>query len=322
MDRPVNRSTRISPSTWASRFLDWLGRGELRQAPLAILMILPALIFLLAIIAYPVLYAFWLSIHEVTIRNLAQGQMPFVGLQNYRRLVNDPVFWRTMQHSLQFVVMSVAIEVTLGLSIALLINDNNAGIFGRINKVVMLLPWAVPPIANGLMWSYIYNPSFGYLNVILYKLGIIGEFRQFAGNPDFALIAVVIAFAWRVTPFSILLFHAALQGIPESLYDAAKVDGATGVQRFLHVTLPLIRPTLMIVLVLRTAFSFMVFDEIFAITSGGPGDSTWVVSWYTYQYAFSYLEIGMGSAAGYIMALTIGIVAIMYIAIIYQRVEY
>jgi ABC-type sugar transport system permease subunit len=186
----------------------------------------------------------------------------------------------------------------------------------------MLLPWAVPSIANGLMWFYIYNPSFGYLNVILYDLGIINKFMQFAGNFRLAMICVVVAFVWRVTPFSVLLLHAALQGIPEELYDAAKVDGCSAWNRFRFVTLPLIRPTLTIILVLRTAFAFMVFEEIFAITSGGPGDTTWVASWYTYQHAFSYLEIGVGAAAAYIMTLVVALVTTIYILVIYRRVEY
>jgi len=304
------------------RLAGWFGKGELGPGPLAFLMVLPALIFLLAIIAYPILYAFWLSIHDVTLKGLATGVMPFAGLKNYITLFRDAVFWRTMLHSLEFVVLSVSLEVTLGITIALLINDRRAGWLGTLNKAVMLLPWAVPPIANGLMWSYIYQPSFGYLNVILYKLGIIDQFMQFAGNPKLAMFAVVLAFVWRVTPFSVLLFHAAIQGIPEELYDAAKVDGAGAVGRFRFITFPLLRPTLAIVLVLRTAFAFMVFDEIYAITAGGPGDRTWVASWYTYQYAFSYLEIGVGAAAAYTMAVIIAIATVVYLLLIYRRVEY
>lgn len=312
--QPSLRSRLLSLRTWKGR--------ELGPGQLAFLMVLPALIFLLAIIAYPILYALWLSVHEVTLKGLAKGDMPFIGLNNYAKLFRDPVFWRTMRHSAQFVISSVVLEVTLGLGIALVINYPGTRTLGSINKALMLLPWAVPPIANGLMWSYIYNPSFGYLNVILYKLGIIDEFMQFAGNPKLALPAVVLAFVWRVTPFSVLLFHAALQGIPDDLYDASKVDGCGALERFRFVTLPLIRPTLAIVLVLRTAFAFMVFDEIFAITYGGPGDSTWVASWYTYQHAFNYLEIGTGAAAAYIMAMFIAIVATIYLLLVYRRVEY
>jgi len=311
----------VRPTLW-SRFLVWKGIGELAPAPLALLMVFPALIFLLAIIAYPVLYALWLSFHEVTLKGLATGNMPFAGLHNYGTLLRDPVFWKTLRHSAEFVGLSVVLEVSLGLSIALIINDRSTRVLGNINKALMLLPWAVPPIANGLMWFYIYQPSFGYLNVILYKLGIIKEFMQFAGNPDLAMLSVVIAFVWRVTPFSVLLFHAALQGVPEDLYDAAKVDGCGTVGRFRFVTFPLIRPTLTIVLVLRTAFAFMVFDEIFAITAGGPGDRTWVASWYTYQHAFKYLEIGTGAAAAYVMAIIIAIVTTVYILLVYRRVEY
>jgi ABC-type sugar transport system permease subunit len=317
----MERSEMVRPSFW-SRFRIWLGREELGVGPLALLMILPALIFLLAIIAYPVLYTLWLSFHEVTLGGLAKGITPFIGLENYRKLLRDPVFWATLRNSAKFVSMSVTLEVTLGLIIALVINSQSSGFLGKVNKVMMLLPWAVPPIVNGLMWFYIYHPSFGYLNVTLTKLGIIDNFMQFAGNPRLALPAVVAAFVWRVTPFSVLLFHAALQGIPEDLYDAAKVDGTGAWQRFRFVTLPLIRPTLTIVLVLRSAFAFMVFEEIFAITSGGPGDKTWVASWYTYQHAFSYLEIGTGAAAAYVMALITAVVTTIYILVFYRQVEY
>jgi len=309
------------PSPW-SRLRAWRGQGELGAGPLALLMILPALIFLLVIIAYPILFALYLSFREVTLKGLATGSMPFIGLENYARLLRDPVFWHTMKNSAYFVVLSVCLEISLGLSIALLISHKRALFFGKVNRALMLLPWAVPPIANGLVWFNIYHPSFGYLNVILYRLGIIENFTQFAGNPTLAMPAVVAAFVWRVTPFTVLLLHAALQTIPEELYDAAKVDGAAGWNRFRFVTLPLIRPTLAIVLVLRTTFAFMVFEEIFAITSGGPGDSTWVAAWYTYQHAFSYLEIGAGAAAAYTMALVVAIITAVYLLLIYRQVEY
>ncbi|NLE75432.1 MAG: sugar ABC transporter permease [Chloroflexi bacterium] len=308
--------------TAGMRWRAWWGQGEIGVGPLAILMVAPALLFLLAIIAYPVLYALWLSIHDTTLKGLAQGQLQFVGLANYATLFRDPTFWRTMGTSAKFVGISVTLEITLGLTIALLINHPKARIFGRLNKAVMLLPWAVPPIVNGLVWFNIYHPAFGYLNVILYRLGIIDSFTQFAGNPKLALPAVIAAFVWRVTPFSVLLLHAALQTIPEELYDAAKVDGAGPLGRFRFVTFPLLRPTLAIVLTLRTTFAFMVFEEIFAITSGGPGDTTWVAAWYTYQHAFRYLEFGVGSAAAYVMALLVAIVTTIYILFIYRRIEY
>ncbi|NLE75437.1 MAG: sugar ABC transporter permease [Chloroflexi bacterium] len=316
----MQRVETVHPSLGA-RLQRWWGKGELGPGPLSLLMVLPALVFLLGIIAYPVLYALYLSFHEATLKGLASGVMPFVGLKNYLTLFRDPVFRMTMRHSAEFVGLSVLLEVTLGMLIALVLNDRSTKL-GRFNKSIMLLPWAVAPIANGLMWQYIYNPSFGYLNVVLYKLGIISEFRQFAGDSQLAMLAVVLAFVWRVTPFSVLLFHSALQGVPEELYDAAKVDGCGAIQRFRHVTLPLIRPTLTIVLVLRTAFAFMVFDEIFAITAGGPGDRTWVASWYTYQHAFRYLEMGVGSAMAFIMAGVIAVVTLVYILLIYRKIEY
>lgn len=295
--------------------------GDIRPGVLAFVMIFPALVFLLLIIAYPVAYVLWLSLHEVTLRSLVDGVMPFVGIENYQRLARDPVFWTTLVNSLQFTVMTVALQVILGLGIALIINARQSGSLGGMNKVLMLLPWAVPPIANGLLWANIYNPTWGYLNVVLLKLGLIDGFKQFAGNPSLAMFSVVIAYTWRVTPFSVLLFHAALQGIPRELYEAAEVDGAGTWRTLRSITLPLLLPVILVVLVLRTGFAFMVFEEIFAITSGGPGNTTWVVSWYTYQYAFGYLQIGHGAAAAYTMAMIVTFIAAIYIGIIYRRLE-
>jgi len=287
----MGRTEVARPSFW-TRIRGWWGTSELGKGPLALFLVVPAATFLVAIIAYPVLHALYLSTRDVSLKGLATGVMPFVGLENYGALFRDPTFWKTMMHSAEFVIMAVSLEITLGMGIALIINNRSTPVLGKINKALMLVPWAVPAIANGLMWGIIYNPSFGYLNVVLMKLGIIDSFMQFAGNPDLAMFSVVVAYVWRVTPFSILLFHAALQGIPEELYDAAKVDGAGWLQQYRYITFALIRPTLTIVLVLRTAFAFMVFDEIFAPPAApatGPGwppgirtsmpSSTWRLAW-------------------------------------------
>jgi len=288
---------------------------------LAFLLCLPAFVFLLAIIAYPILYALYLSFHEVDLSALNTGDMPFVGLANFQALLRDGVFWAALRNTVVFTAVSVAGEVLFGLAIALVINEKSIKL-SAVSRALILLPWAVPPIVNGLMWGFIYSPSYGYLNVILYRLGIIKEFMQFLGNADIALYMVSIPYIWRTTPFAALLFHAALQGIPEELYEAAKVDGANARERLWGITLPLLRPTFTVLLVLRTGFAFMVFDEIFAMTQGGPGNATWVAAWYTYSQSFRYVEIGMGAASAYVLAIMIAAVAVVYIRLLYARVEY
>lgn len=288
---------------------------------MAFLLCLPAFVFLLAIIAYPILYALYLSFHEVDLSALNTGDMPFVGLANFQALLRDGVFWAALRNTVVFTAVSVAGEVLFGLAIALVINEKGIKL-SAVSRALILLPWAVPPIVNGLMWGFIYSPSYGYLNVILYRLGIIKEFMQFLGNADIALYMVSIPYIWRTTPFAALLFHAALQGIPEELYEAAKVDGANARERLWGITLPLLKPTFTVLLVLRTGFAFMVFDEIFAMTQGGPGNATWVAAWYTYSQSFRYVEIGMGAASAYVLAIMIAAVAVVYIRLLYARVEY
>ena len=298
------------------------GRGEIGAGRLAALMTAPAGVFLFAIVAYPLLFALFLAFHRVSARELRSGEMPFVGWENFLALLNDAVFQLSLQHTIVFVALSVLLEILLGIAIALLINEQSVRI-SALTRVLVLLPWAVPPIVNGLLWSFIYNSKYGYLNVLLYNLGLIGEFVQWTGNPDLALYLVVVPYVWRTTPFAVLLFHAALQGIPSELYEAAEVDGAGAWQRFLGITLPLLAPTVLVVLVLRTTFAFMVFDEIFAITGGGPGNATWTAAWYVYRTSFQPpFEIGVGAASAYILALIIFAIAYAYIRLLHRKVEY
>ena len=136
-------------------------------------------------------------------------------------------------------------------------------------------------------------------------------------------MAIIIAYVWRTVPFNILLYHAALQGIPDQLYEAAELDRATRWEKFRYITLPLLRPILAVTLILRTTFAFMIFDEIFAITQGGPGNDTWVAAWYTYKTSFNPpFNIGVGAASAYVLAIIVGVIAIAYVRYVYKKVEY
>lgn len=298
------------------------GVGELPASGLAALLTAPAVVFLLAMIAYPLVFALLLSFHRVGARELRTGEAAFVGLDNFVALVNDEVFRLSLGHTFQFVALSVALELVLGIAIALVVNEQSVPL-SRLTRALVLLPWAIPPIVNGLLWSFIYNSKYGYLNVVLSNLGLIEDFVQWTGNADLALYLVVIPYVWRTTPFAVLLFHAALQGIPSELYEAAEVDGAGPWQRFWSITLPLLTPTVLVVLVLRTSFAFMVFDEIFAITGGGPGNATWTAAWYVYRTTFHPpFEIGIGAASAYVLALIVFVVTFLYVKLLSRQVQY
>ncbi|HEV8438051.1 MAG TPA: sugar ABC transporter permease [Methylomirabilota bacterium] len=282
----------------------------------------PSALCLLLILAYPVLYAGYLSFHEVSIRQLRTGEFPFAGWANFVRLFGDEVFWLSLRHTAVFVGVSVALEVVIALGIALVVNDERVGL-ARATRVLLLVPWAVPPVVNGLLWSFIFNAQFGYLNRALYKLGLIQHYVNWLGDGRLALGAVIVAYVWRTTPFNILLYHAALQGIPRDYYEAAEVDGSSGWKSFWHITLPLLRPIIAVTLILRTTFAFMVFDEILAITQGGPGNDTWVAAWYTYRVSFQPpFNVGLGAASAYVLAVILGVVAIGYVRFVSRRVQY
>ena len=272
-------------------------------------------------LAWPVLYAGWLSLHEVSLRQLRTGELPFTGLANYARLFRDDVFWLALQHTLVFVGISVALEVILGLAVALVIEDDRVAL-ARVTRVLLLVPWGVPPVVNGLLWSFIFNAQYGYLNRALLALGVLREPVNWLGDPTLAMGAVIVAYVWRTTPFNILLYHAGLRGIPRDYYEAASVDGASGWRSFWHITLPLLRPVIAVSLILRTAFGFMVFDEIFAITQGGPGNATWVAAWYTYRTAFQPpFNVGLGAASAWVLAVILALIGLAYARLVGRRLE-
>jgi ABC-type sugar transport system permease subunit len=283
---------------------------------------LPSGLCLLLILAWPVVYAGWLSFHRVSIRQLRTGEFPFAGLDNYIRLFKDDVFWLALGHTFVFVAVSVVLEVVIGLAIAATIDDDRVWL-SRVTRVLLLIPWGVPPVVNGLLWSFVFNAQYGYLNRVLHAVGLISEYVNWLGTPRLAMGAVIIAYVWRTTPFNILLYHAGLQGIPPEYHEAAEVDGASSWHGFWHITLPLLRPIIAASLILRTAFAFMVFDEIFAITQGGPGNTTWVAAWYTYRAAFQPpFNVGIGAASAWVIAVILAAVGIAYARLVGRRLAH
>jgi multiple sugar transport system permease protein len=295
-------------------------RREMSAGRFAFFMNLPTIAFLCVVLVYPIVYAGYLSVHKVGLAQLRRGEFPFNGWENYERVLEDPLFWIGVKNTLVFTAITVTSEIVLAVAIALLINQ--AGVrTSRITRLLILLPYAIPPICNGLIWSFLYSFQFGFLNRILFAVGLIDAPINWAGNPDTALYALTVPYIWRTLPFAIILVHAALQGIPRELYEQAAIDGANAWHRFRRITWPMLQQIIAIILILRTAFAFAVFEEILAITQGGPGDATWVAAWYSYKITFSPpSNFGMGSASAFILALMIGAIALIYLKLIYRRV--
>jgi ABC-type sugar transport system permease subunit len=281
---------------------------------------LPTLLFVGVVLAYPIAYAAYLSVHKVGLAQLRRGDFAFNGWENYARVLEDPLFWTGIKNTIVFAAVTVSSEIVLAVAIALLINQTGVWT-SRVTRLLILLPYAVPPICNGLIWAYLYSFQFGFLNRILFSLGLTDAPIDWTGNPDTALYALTVPYIWRTLPFAVILVHAALQGIPRELLEQAAIDGANAWHRFRHVTWPMLRQIITIILILRTAFAFAVFEEVLAITQGGPGDATWVASWYSYKITFAPPNnFGMGSASAFLLALMIGAIALVYLKVVYRRV--
>jgi multiple sugar transport system permease protein len=220
----------------------------------------------------------------------------------------------------QFTVMVVASVAVLGVVIALLLNQNFPG--RTLVRTLILLPWAIPPVVNGLMWQWIYDSKIGALNGLLFSLGFIEEYRGWLSDPTSALLALVFADVWNVLPLAVILLLAALQKIPGELYEAARMDGGTGFQIFWHVTFPWIAQTLLVVLILQTLSAIRAFDAIYVLTAGGPGTATTTLTWQTYLTTFETLDFGLGNAFAYTVSLiTLGF-ALIYFRVLFRRGEF
>jgi multiple sugar transport system permease protein len=262
----------------------------------------PALVLLSLVTVYPVLYVIYLSLERrLLIFNISR----FVGLGNYLFLFRDDRFWNALGNTAYFTVVSVALEMALGLSIAVLLNRSFR--LKGAARAAVLVPWAVPTVVSARMWEWMYNTDFGILNYIF------GVKINWLGSPHFALNAAVFMDVWKTTPFVAILLTAGLQVIPADLYRAARIDGASAWQAFRRITLPLLKPVIIVVLAFRTLDAFRVFDAIYVLTGGGPANSTETLSIYAYKVLFQTLQFGYGSALSLVVFLCTGMISVFYI---------
>jgi multiple sugar transport system permease protein len=262
----------------------------------------PALILLSLVTIYPILYVVYLSLERrLLIFNISR----FVGLDNYLFLFRDDRFWNALGNTAYFTAMSVALEMALGLSIAVLLNRSFR--LKGMARAAVLVPWAVPTVVSARMWEWMYNTDFGILNYIF------GAKINWLGSPSLALNAAVFMDVWKTTPFVAILLTAGLQVIPADLYQAARIDGAGAWQAFRKITIPLLKPVIIVVLAFRTLDAFRVFDAIYVLTGGGPANSTETLSIYAYKVLFQTLQFGYGSALSLVVFLCTAMISVFYI---------
>lgn len=262
----------------------------------------PAALVLAAVTLYPIVYVLWLSLQHYS---LIAGAPRFIGLENFARLAADPRFWNALGNTLYFTAVSVALELLLGLAIALVLARAFAG-QGALRAVV-LLPWAIPTVVAARMWEWMYNGDFGVINYLL------GTDINWLGSPVWAIHAAIVMDVWKSTPFVALLLLAGRVAIAPELYQAARLDGAGAWRLFRHVTLPLLWPLILIVLIFRTIDAFRVFDAIYVLTGGGPANTTETLSVYAYKVLFQTLEFGYGSTLAIAVFAAVAAITAVYV---------
>jgi ABC-type sugar transport system permease subunit len=284
-------------------------RSSNRQA---FLFLLPSLVFVSLFTVYPVFESFRLSFYRLILTLPWLGER-MVGWENYMDLWTDPVAIQSLQTTLIFVAVTVPSELLLGLGLALVMNEVFRG--RGLLRAVVLIPWAIPTVVSSQMWRFIFNDRYGLFNFVLFG-GDASHYIAPLADPILALMAIMVAEVWKTAPFAALILLAGLQAIPEELYEAASIDGATAGQKFRRITLPLIKPALLLALLFRTIDALRVFDLVFVMTQGGPADATNVFQFYGYKKTFAEGMIGYGSAIAVGIFLLSLILSLTYLRIL------
>ncbi len=283
-----------------------------RENTFAIVLILPAFLFVMIFAFYPILYSFYLSFHRI-ILSLPQLGQKFIGFQNYIDLFHDRIALHSMTNTLLFVFISTFFEIVFGLIIALVIHRHFRG--RGLVRAAVLVPWAIPTVVASQMWRFIFNDKYGLINFIFFGSNE-ARYQAWLASPFSAFMAIIVADVWKTSSFAALIILAGLQMIPDELYEAADIDGANEWQQFWRITFPLVKPALLIALLFRTMDAFRVFDLVFVMTQGGPADSTNVLQFYGYKKIFAEGMMGYGSTISVLVFVITFIIAILYIKMI------
>ncbi|HYK21648.1 MAG TPA: sugar ABC transporter permease [Pyrinomonadaceae bacterium] len=287
------------------RFFSAPNKSRKRELLLPVLFVAPALAVLLSLSIYPLIYSVTISLQRETASGASWS------LQNFARLATDSFFLTAMAHTFVYAIAALTFELLLGLGLALLLHNR---IRGRgLFRASLLVPMMLPTVVVGVVWRLMLNPNFGAVNGTLKQLGIDTEGLTWTASPRLAMLSVIAVDVWQWTPFVFLVLLAGLQAIPQEPYEAALIDGSSRWQTFLHVTLPLLKPSILIVLLLRTMDLLRVFDQIFILTEGGPGFATETISLYIYRTAFRFFDFGYAAAMSFVLLALTNVISAIYI---------
>jgi len=291
-----------------------LTRGRVRAAWL---FLTPMLIVLALVAGWPLLRTIWFGFTDANLSDLSGAQ--FIGFENYLAyydgiwvgLLADPLWWKAVWNTIYLTLVSVSLETILGMIIALVLNASFKG--RALVRTAILIPWAIPTIVSAKMWSWMYHDQFGIINDMLLSVGLISQPLAWTANPDLAMTAVILVDVWKTTPFMALLILAGLQMLPSDCYEAAKVDGIHPIRVFFKVTLPLIKPALMVAIIFRALDSLRIFDLIYVLTSNN--EDTMSMSVYARQQLVDFQAVGYGSAASTMLFMIIALSTVIYIVL-------
>ena len=286
---------------------------ERSEQRFAWLLVLPVLGTITLIAFFPLVWTVWDSFHVHDLRMPWRGQ-PFIWLTNYTEALTGARFWEAVAHTTFFTLLSVTAEIIIGFLLALALHHSYHG--RGLVRAAVLLPWAIPTVVTALVWRFMFESPSGIVNAVLRDIGLESEPIVWFIHTTAAWIPVILADVWKTTPFVALLLLAGLQNIDPSLYEAARVDGARPWRQFIHITLPLLQPALLVALIFRTLDAFRVFDLIYVMTSGGPGTATEPIALYTFNVLFQNLRFGFGATLSVLIFLVTFTLALLYIQVL------
>lgn len=276
------------------------------QRRFALALLLPAVVVLALVGVFPAIYCGWLSLTNINLARAAAG-FKYIGFENWKNLLRSPYFWNSFKITLIFMIVAVSVEFVLGLGIALVLSGR---LRSKFLRTIMLIPMIMAPVVVGLCFYYLYDGFFGIIPWVLRKIGILGGNIAPLGEANIALWAVVAVDIWQWTPFMVLILLAGLESLPVAPYEAAQVDNASKWQVFTKITLPLLRPVILIAILLRVIDAFKVFDKIYVLTAGGPSSATDVLSMWTYRKSFLRFNISLGATVSLIMLYVVLIICV------------
>jgi multiple sugar transport system permease protein len=273
----------------------------------ALWLLLPSLLPILVLSVYPLVRGIYLGFTDA--RAGFNVDTAFTGLENYRVMLSDDLFWSSFRIGLIWTVSVTGVQFVLALGLALLLNLKLRGRW--LARTLAVVPWAMPPVVVGIMWSLVYRPDAGLLNEVLYRVGLADLGANWLGSFDTALPAVIVVGVWAGMPVTTVVLLAALQGVPKELHEAAAVDGAGGWLRFRHITLPQLQGVIVAITTLNFIWNFNSFDLVYVLTKGGPGGRTTLPMLFAYEEAFQYGNYGYAAALGNVMVLIVlGVLAV------------